>query len=80
MFAVLDGITGELDADIRALEEEAIDTMTQYGLELVELTDDEVDVWINELVGSYEVTLGLVFDEEFYQELQGLLDEYRSRL
>ena len=80
MFAVLDGITGELDADIRSLEEEAIDTMTQYGLELVELTDDEVDVWINELVGSYEVTLGLVFDEEFYQELQGLLDEYRSRL
>lgn len=79
MFTVIEEVTAELDADIRALEAEAIDTMAQYGLELVELTDGEVQVWINELEESYDVTLGLVFDEEFYREIQGLLDEYRSR-
>jgi len=78
MFAVIEDVTAELDADIRDLEAEAIDTMTQYGLKLVNLTDDEIDVWINELQDSYDVTLGLVFDEDFYHEIQGLLDEYRS--
>ncbi len=79
LFAAIRQVTAELDEDIRELEQEAIDTMVQYGLHIVELTDTEIDVWIEELEGSYDVTLGLVFDEEFYHRIQGLLDEYRSR-
>ena len=79
LFAAIEQVTAELDADIRLLEQEAIDTMVQYGLHIVELTDEEIDVWIEELHGSYDVTLGLVFHEEFYHRIQGLLDEYRSR-
>ena len=79
LFAAIEQVTVELDADIRVLEQEAIDTMVEYGLHIVELTDEEVDVWIEELQGSYDVTLGLVFHEGFYHRIQGLLDEYRSR-
>ena len=79
LFAATAEVTADLDADIRQLEQETIATMVEYGLEVVELTDDEVDIWIKELQGSYDVTLGLVFHEEFYRRIQGLLDEYRSR-
>jgi TRAP-type C4-dicarboxylate transport system substrate-binding protein len=78
LYAATPEITADLDEDIRRLEAEAIDTMLQYGLNIVELTDDEIDVWIAELEDSYEVTLDLVFHEGFYQRIQGLLDEYRS--
>ena len=79
LFAAIEEVSAELDEDIRQLEQEAIDTMVQYGLHIVELTDEEIDVWIEELQGSYDVTLGLVFHEEFYHRIQDLLDEYRSR-
>jgi len=79
LFAAIEQVTAELDADIRVLEQEAVDTMVQYGLHIVDLTEEEIDVWIEELEGSYDVTLGLVFHEEFYHRIQGLLDEYRSR-
>jgi TRAP-type C4-dicarboxylate transport system substrate-binding protein len=79
LFAAIEQVSAELDADIRQLEQDAIDTMVEYGLDLVELTNEQIDVWIEELQGSYDVTLGLVFHEEFYHRIQGLLDEYRSR-
>ena len=79
LFEAIEQVTAELDADIRVLEQEAIETMVQYGLHIVDLTDEEIDVWVEELQGSYDVTLGLVFHEEFYHRIQGLLDEYRSR-
>ena len=78
LFAALRATVGELDQDIRELEVEAIDTMKQYGLNLVELTQEETQVWIEELEASYEVTMGLVFSEPFYNRIRGLLDEYRS--
>lgn len=78
LFAAIEAVTAELNEDIRQLEQEAIDTMVQYGLNVVELTDQEVAVWIEELRGSYDVTLGLVFQEEFYERVRDLLDEYRS--
>jgi len=72
-------ITADLDQDIRELEAEAIQTMVDYGLTIVELTPEEIDVWITELQNSYEVTLEAgVFNEEFYQKVRGLLNEYRS--
>jgi TRAP-type transport system periplasmic protein len=79
LFEATATVTADLDADIRRLEAETIDTMVEYGLHIVELTDDERDVWIEELEDSYDVTLGRVFHEEFYRRIQGLLDEYRSR-
>ncbi len=78
LFAATAEITADLDADIREFEAEAINTMVQYGLNIVDLNEQEIDVWVTELQDSYSVTLDLVFHHEFYQRIQGLLDEYRS--
>lgn len=78
LFEAIERITADLDEDIRQLEGEAIDTMVQYGLNIVDLTAEQTAVWIEELEGSYEVTIGLVFNELFYERIRGLLDEYRS--
>jgi TRAP-type C4-dicarboxylate transport system substrate-binding protein len=71
-------IASGLDEDILQLEQEAIDTMVDYGLNIVEPTQDEIELWIQELEDSYDVTLGLVFDEALYRRIDGLLDDYRS--
>lgn len=78
LFAVIERVTADLDAEILALEQTSIDMMVQYGLNIIDLTEDELDVWIRELEGSYDVTLGLVFDEGLYRRIEGLLVEYRS--
>ena len=78
LFEAIQRVVADLDEDIRELEQEAIDTMVQYGLNIVELTPTETEVWIEELEASYEVTMGLVFNEPFYDRIRRLLDEYRS--
>jgi len=78
LFEAIERVTADLDAEIRALEQTSIDTMVQYGLNIIDPTEDELDVWTRELQGSYAVTLGLVFDEGFYHRILGLLGEYRS--
>jgi TRAP-type C4-dicarboxylate transport system substrate-binding protein len=78
LFEALERVTAELDQDIRELESESIDTMVRFGLNIVELTDAEEAVWVEELEASYESTIGLVFNEEFYEQIRELLDEYRS--
>jgi TRAP-type C4-dicarboxylate transport system substrate-binding protein len=80
LFEATARITSDLDQDIRAFEAEAIDTMIEYGLNIVDLSEDETDVWVRELEDSYSVTLDLVFHQGFYQRIQDLLDEYRSGL
>ena len=72
-------IAGSLNTDILELEQTAIDTMVEFGLTIHEPTAVEREIWIDELQGSYDVTLGLVFDEDFFRDVQGMLDEFRSR-
>ena len=78
LIAVIERVTAELDAEILALEQESIDAMVHYGLNIVDLTEDETNAWITELEGSYAVTLGLVFDEGLYRRIVDLLAEHRS--
>lgn len=68
----------DLNREIAELEEEAMDTMTDYGLQIVELNESERQIWDRELRDSYEVTLGTVFDRELYELIQGHLDEFRA--
>ena len=79
LFQAIAQVTAELDDEILALEQESIDTMVRYGLNIVEPTEDEQIAWTRELEDSYGVTLGLVFDEGFYHRIVGILDEYRSQ-
>ena len=74
---VSDEIAAELSHDIKTLEQEAVDTMVNYGLSITTLSPEEEELWAQELAATYDVTLGLVFDEAMYHRVQGLLDEYR---
>jgi hypothetical protein len=51
--------------------------MSEYGLNIIELSESERDRWFAEFERSLEVTVGPVFDEETYREIQRYLDEYR---
>ncbi len=71
-------IAAGLDRDILELEATAVETMSEYGLQIVNLSEEELGVWLDEFDASYEVTLGLVFDESLYERIQELLRAYRA--
>jgi TRAP-type C4-dicarboxylate transport system substrate-binding protein len=71
-------VGAELNADILELENEAIETMSEFGLTIVGLSDGERETWIEELEDSYEVMIGSVFDEPFYTRIRELLSDYRE--
>jgi TRAP-type C4-dicarboxylate transport system substrate-binding protein len=77
MIASVERQARELGTAVDRLEEEAIDTMTEYGLNIIELSETERDRWFEEFERSLEVTVGTVFDEETYRQIQGYLEEYR---
>ncbi|NBB89600.1 MAG: C4-dicarboxylate ABC transporter [Spirochaetes bacterium] len=66
-----------LGTAVNELETEAVETMREYGLNIIELSESERDVWFDEFERSLEVTVGPVFDEETYRRIQRYLDEYR---
>ena len=78
MIAFAQEVGAALNADILELEETAIETMSEFGLNIISLSDAEREVWIDELEDSYEVMIGSVFDEPFYQRIRDLLGEYRN--
>ncbi len=78
LLAAVEDVQDNYGQEIRDLEEEAIDTMTNYGLEIVELTQTEQDEWIQEFESSYEVMLGRVFDRDLYNRVREHLNEFRS--
>ncbi|MFW6223567.1 MAG: TRAP transporter substrate-binding protein DctP, partial [Spirochaetota bacterium] len=67
-----------LGTAVNELETEAVETMTEYGLNVIELSESERDRWFEEFERSLEVTVGPVFNEETYRRIQGYLDEYRE--
>lgn len=78
MIAVARRIAAGLDRDILELEAHAIRAMTEHGLEIINLSERELDAWLEEFSASYDVTLGLVFDERLYERIKDLLGAYRA--
>ncbi len=78
LMASIAEIQEDLNREIRELEQEAVDTMVQYGLEITELTDGERRIWEEELQASYDVTLGTVFDSGLYEQIQEYVREFRA--
>jgi TRAP-type transport system periplasmic protein len=68
-----------LDTTMEDLESEAVDTMGRYGLQVVNLTDEERALWIQEFERSRSVTVDSVFDKGMYTSIQNHLEEFRRR-
>ncbi|MFW6292193.1 MAG: TRAP transporter substrate-binding protein DctP [Spirochaetota bacterium] len=70
-------VGANLNEEILELEQNAIETMEDFGLNVVGLSESERAVWADELESSYDVMLGLVFDEALFETIQDLLRAYR---
>jgi TRAP-type C4-dicarboxylate transport system substrate-binding protein len=78
LLAAVERVQDNYGQEIRDLEDEAIETMSENGLEIVELNAEEREDWIEEFESSYDVMLGRVFDADLYSRIRGHLDEFRS--
>ena len=74
-------IERDVAASIASLERDAISTMVRYGLQINELTDEQLQVWYddtaryeNNLVG----TTSAVFNRDYYMRIRNILTEYRT--
>jgi TRAP-type C4-dicarboxylate transport system substrate-binding protein len=72
-------IASGMSSEIQALEEEAVDIMKGYGLNVVNLSNSETNEWITEFERGLEITRREVFPNDFLEKVIELLEDYRSR-
>lgn len=68
-----------MEAEVRHMTDEAINTMQQYGLTVIRPEGAQKQLWLDEFNASREVAVGRVFDQDTYETIESLLEEYRSR-
>ncbi len=64
--------------DIRKFGEDSVKEMQKRNLNVVELTDSEIDAWQQEAKKAYAQIRGRLTPEEFFDEVQRLVDEFRK--
>ncbi len=68
-----------LQERVRALDQEAIEVMQQYGLEVHEVSEDAVTLWEADARAGYESYRGAVVSPEFLARIEQILSEHRAR-
>lgn len=77
MIQVAEEIGAEIGSAIRQLENQAIQTMTRFGLQRVQISDAERQQWEAVFAEGNERALGLVFNRDIYREAETLLQQRR---
>ena len=67
-------IADQIEDQVRQLEEQALDTMQQYGLHVQEVTPEIEDAWVS-YVGRYSDAMLDVFDPGMTQRIREILAE-----
>jgi len=70
------------DGDISKLENDAINTMKQYGLVVDELSPQQKETWhklVEDNMGRLTSGSNPVVDEALYKRIEGLIQEYNSK-
>jgi len=68
-----------LDRDIRALENEMIKTMGNYGLKVNQLSPAQEQLWYDEIGRSIPQLVGTMFDRTIYGRIEGILRDHRNK-
>jgi len=68
-----------LDRDIRALEEEMIKTMGNFGLKVNQLNPAQEQLWYDEIGRSIPQLVGTMFDRAVYGRIETILRDHRSK-
>jgi TRAP-type C4-dicarboxylate transport system substrate-binding protein len=70
-------IEGEIDGSIGKLENDAISTMSRYGLVINQPTPQQQEEWYQEMSQHEAELVGSVFNKDLYQKITAILQEYR---
>ena len=68
----------ELDHSVRALEEDMIKTMGNYGLTVNQLSPAQEQLWYDEIGRVMPGLVGTVFDRNMYARIETILRNHRS--
>ncbi|MDR0525546.1 MAG: TRAP transporter substrate-binding protein DctP [Spirochaetaceae bacterium] len=74
-----DLIAKEIDLSVTRLEDQAVKTMTTYGLVVNQINPDQAQQWYDDAKKGIDRLLGTTFDRNLYQRIQGILENYRNR-
>ncbi len=69
-----------LTADVRQLEQDAMDAMLKRGLEVVAVSDETFIEWQTTVESVYPQIRGNMIDEEYFDEVIRLRDQYRAQV
>ena len=68
----------KLDIESQKLEEDAVQVMQSYGLNLVTLDQNQRDRWFDLFGKVNEDSLDKLYNREFYTQIRDLLDDFRE--
>ena len=76
--AISQRIADEIGASISRLENDAIRTMTNYGLVVNQISQEQQQIWYNDVERVMPSLLGSTFDRDIYRKIEDILRRYRS--
>jgi TRAP-type C4-dicarboxylate transport system substrate-binding protein len=77
LLEAVDEMVARLDSDVLSLEQEAVDTMESYGLNVIEPSESQREEWFNILDANRDELVGEVFPEEEFRMIEGHLQSVR---
>ncbi len=79
MIQACEKILKDLYVETTKLDDKALETMKQHGLQVNTITPEMVPLWKQDVENGYEVFIGKTFPRKLFDELRGHLKEYRSK-
>ncbi|MDR0629861.1 MAG: TRAP transporter substrate-binding protein DctP [Treponema sp.] len=71
-------IADEISDSISQLESNVIKTMTNYGLKVNQTSPEQEQAWYTDVEGAMPALLGTTFNRDLYQQINGILQQYRN--
>lgn len=71
-------VAEQIDEDVRELEADAVDSMERYGLQVMEVTPEIEQAWVDD-VSLYDRAMLDVFDAGMTQRIREILGEFQRR-
>jgi len=77
LLAICKRMEGDIERSIINLENDTISTMARYGLQINQLSPQQVQEWYDDTARYEGRLVGSVFNREYYQRISAILAEYR---
>jgi TRAP-type C4-dicarboxylate transport system substrate-binding protein len=71
-------IGSEIEASLLRLENDAISTMVKHGLVINTVSNQQAQMWYDDMSRAVPALLGTTFDRAIYAKIEGILKKYRG--